>query len=85
MSDWSVERVARVTSAAVAVVCLGLVFWSYVSGTRVAAATVHEQRFEKTALKKPHMTFDLGEKTPVELTVRGPTLDDSWVWTKIVI
>jgi hypothetical protein len=71
--------------ALAAVVCGGLVIWSFASGTFVDSRTIQEPTFENESFSKPHMTFTLDQKSIVQLDFEGTTLNDSWVWVKALL
>lgn len=81
----SSTKTAVIILGSLAVIFIGMIIWSYNSGTEIVDETIPEEVFEKEAVSSPHATFELDRTTPIQLSVDGATLDDSWLWVKTVI
>lgn len=85
MGDWSRQTIILAVLGSLAAVFAVMTIWAYSAGTVIVDETIPEEAFEKEAIESPHATFRLTRQTPVELSVDGATLDNSWLWVKAII
>jgi hypothetical protein len=62
-----------------------LTAWSCGTGTEVLNTAIPEKSFSKEEVTKPHGTFTIKESGPLTMDVASSTLDNSWLWVKVVI
>lgn len=69
-----------------ALLSCGLMIFSLFSGTEIVNKVFVESKFENEALKKEDApSFTLKRRAVCELDIEGITLDQSWIWLKVMI
>lgn len=72
-------------SVTMTVVMGALILWSTIGGTKIADTQIPESIFSKEEVTDAPAKFVHKKDGPLTMEVSAPTLDNSWVWVKVVI
>lgn len=85
MAESSSKNTVLMVLGSLAAIFGVMTIWAMNAGTEIVDKSIPEEVFEKEAVSSPHATFELTRTTPIQLSVDGATLNDSWLWVKTVI